>query len=496
MSEKKVKKTPTVDIYWRKLAAFSLVFAFVFFAWNFFSGERFSADQPADLSGDGYITSSQVLLEVKKDGSVYKNDQKIASKIKPEKDFDELRLIVYDQNGFYLDQLKILLRLPEDVAKETKPEILAIHGVESSRSEIVNSNTIAYVAESVGEQSTVTVVAKLPKGVVRLPLYDQAVYLLSTFSGSFWLILAIIIPILTLVYLLLLIYLQRKTQKIPSVDRPITAPPMALPPAVVGVLISQDVGPREIAATLIDLSLRKYIFIIDRDRGFAFGKRSFSGQLLGFERVLLSKIFRESIKISDTEVSERFTNHLYSKKMSLFTKEIYALATRLGYFKENPGRMHRRYQYIGTIAFAFALACFILTLKYFTQVQFAAFFWIGMMIASVVVVIVGSKMPIRTAVGRQALSNWLAFKKYLADPNPLPYEQSNYQKFVEYLPYAIIFRCEAMWARRFSGQEFTVPDWFLTDKESLGLNDFCLALYPIIGYVGQNLAVIREPEYR
>lgn len=496
MPNKKVKKTPTVDIYWRKLVAFSFVFIFGFFAWSFVKNERFSADTASDLSGDGYVTSSQVGLEVKGNGSVYKDNQRILAKIKPEKDFDELRLIVYDQNGFYLDQLEILLKLPENVANETKSEILAIHGVESTSSEVVNSSTIAYTAESVGEQSTITVVAKLPKGVINLPLYDRMVYLLSTFSGSFWLGIAIIIPLITLVYLLLLIYLQQKTQKIPIPERPITAPPMALPPAAVGVLVSQEVGSREIASTLIDLSLRGYIFIIDRDRGFAFGKRNFVGQLLGFERVLLSKIFRESIKISDQEISQRFTNHLYSKKMSLFTKEVYGLATRLGYFKENPSRMHRRYQYIGTLLFVFALACFLLTFKYFSQVPYASFLWVGMMISSAVMVFVGSKMPIRTAVGRQAMSNWLAFKKYLSDPTPLPFEQSNYQKFVEYLPYAIIFHSEAMWARRFSGQEFSVPDWFLTDKESLGLNDFCLALYPIIGYVGQNLATIREPEFR
>lgn len=496
MSERKIRKTPTVDIYWRKLVAFSFVFVFMFFVVKFFAGQSFFADQAKDLSGDGFITSSQVMLEVKKNGNVYKNDQRIKAKISPEKDFDELRLVVYDKNGTYLDQLTILLRLPAEVAEETEAEILAIHGVESSGSEVPNPSTIAYTAESVGEQSTITVVAKLPKGVINLPIYDRAVYLLSTFSSSFWLIIAIIIPLLTLIYLLLLISLQQRSQKVPSSERPITAPPMALPPAVVGVLVSQDVGPREIAATLIDLSLRGYIFIIDRDRGFAFGKRSFSGQLLGFERVLLSKIFRESVRISDEEVSQRFTNHLYSKKMSLFTKEVYGLATRLGYFKENPVRMHRRYQYIGTLAFVFALTCFLLTFKYFSQVPYASFLWVGMMIASVVVVFVGSKMPIRTAVGRQSLSNWLAFKKYLSDSSPLPYHQSNYQKFVEYLPYAIMFRCEAMWARRFSGQEFTLPDWFLTDKESLGLNDFCLALYPIIGYVGQNLATIREPEFR
>ena len=105
-------------------------------------------------------------------------------------------------------------------------------------------------------------------------------------------------------------------------------------------------------------------------------------------------------------------------------------------------------------------------------------------------------MPIRTALGRQALSNWLAFKKYLSDPAPLPYDAKNFQKFVEYLPYAIVFKCEALWAKRFSEEEFMVPDWFITDKPSLGLQDFCLSLYPIIGYVGQNLATIREPGYK
>jgi len=271
---------------------------------------------------------------------------------------------------------------------------------------------------------------------------------------------------------------------------------MALPPAVVGVLLKQKVGPREIAATLIDLSLRNYIFIIDRDRGFAFGKRNFAGLLLPFEKILLSKIFRDSLEISEDQINERFVNHLYSHKMSLFTQEIYSLATRLGYFKEHPARMHRRYQFIGTLLFFFALACFFLTFKYFPTLPYAVFLWVGMMVSSVIVIVIGSKMPIRAVLGRQALSNWLAFKKYLSSPEPLPYDQSNYDKFAEYLPYAVIFHCEAMWARRFAGEEFKVPDWFLTEKQGLGLNDFCLALYPIIGYVGQNLASIREPGYK
>jgi len=496
MEPKKVKKQPTVDIYWRKLIFFALLFIVVFGVWKLIAGSKFFADIPEDQTMTTYVTTSEVALEVKDDGSVYKNGQKIKSKVTPERDFDELRLFVYDKNGFYLNNLRVVLTLPAAVASETKPEILAIHGVDSADASVVDSSTIAYNATSVSENATITIVAKIPKGTIKLPFYDQVIFLLSSFGSSVWLSVAIIIPFLTLIYLFLLIALHQRTQRVSIPDRAIGAPPMALPPAVVGVLLNQKIGPREIAATLIDLSLRGYIFIIDRDRGFAFGKRNFSGQLLPFERIILSKIFRDTIRTSQDEINEKFVNHLYSHKMSLFTKEIYSLATRLGYFKENPARMHRKYQYFGTLLFFFALACFFLTFKYFPTLPYAVFLWIGMMVASVIIIVVGGRMPIRTVLGREGLSNWLAFRRYLSSPEPLPYEQTNYEKFTQYLPYAIIFHCEAMWARRFADQEFVVPDWFLTEKRGLGLKDFCLALYPIIGYVGQNLASIREPGYK
>lgn len=495
MERKKPNKAPLLEINWRKLLFFSAVFLLVFVTWKLILSARYSAD----ISGgetSTVVSSSSVNLEVRKDGSVYKNGTRIKSKISPQKDFDELRLVVYDKNGFYLDSLEINLTLPAAVAAESKPEILAIHGVDSATAEVSNDSTIAYRASGVGNSSTITIISKIPKGVINLPLWDQLIFLLSTFGGSVWLAAAIIIPLLTLIYLILLISLQQRSQRIAVPERAISAPPMALPPATVGVLVNQDITSREIAATLIDLALRRYIFIIDRDRGFSFGKRSFNGPLLGFEKILLSKIFRDSIKTSEQEVSQRFTDHLYSHKMSLFSREVYALSTRLGYFKQNPASMHRKYQFIGILLFFFALACFFLSFRYFPSLPYAAFLWVGMMVASIVFIIVGSKMPIRTALGRQALSNWLAFKKYLSDPAPLPYDTKNYQKFVEYLPYAILFHCEALWARRFSEDAFTVPDWFVSDAHGLGLRDFCLSLYPIIGYVGQNLAIIREPGYK
>jgi len=435
-------------------------------------------------------------LEVRENGSVYKDGTKIKSKISAQNDYDELRLIVFDKNGFYLNNMSIYLELPANIADKSKASILAIHGVDSATAETVDESTILYQASGVAGSSTITIVAQIPKGVIKLPLYDQLVFLLSSFGSSVWLTIAIIIPVLVLIYLLLLISLRQRSEKIIVPDRVISSPPMALPPAVVGVLVNQFIGPREIAATLIDLSLRKFIFIIDRDRGFAFGKRSFSGVLLGFEKVLLSKIFRQGIKVSEEEVNERFVDHVYSHKMSLFSRGIYNLSTRMGYFKENPASMHRKYQFIGILLFFFGLVAFFLTFKYFPNLPYAALLWVGMMVASIIIIIIGSQMPIRTSLGRQSLSNWLGFRKYLSDPTPLPHDTRNYQKFVEYLPYAIIFKCEALWAKRFNEEEFVVPDWFISDKQGLGLQDFCLSLYPIISYVGQNLATIREPGYK
>ena len=495
MERKKENKNRLIEINWRKLIFFSVFFLVAFVGLRIIQGVRYSADV-ADGDLGNIVTTSTINLEVKEDGSVYKNDKRIASKIQPQKNYDDLRLIVYDKNGIFLDNLTINLTLPEAVAKSSNPQILAIHGVDSATATADSDRTIIYEANGISDTATITVVAEIPKGVIKLPFYDNLLFLLSSAGGQVWIFVAIAIPLLTLIYMFMLISLQQRVQKITQPDRAVNAPPMALPPAVVGVLVNQNIGPREIAATLIDLSLRKYIFIIDRDRGFSFGKRIFSGQLLSFEKILLSKIFRDNSIATEDIISERFTNHVYSHKMSLFTRDIYALATRLGYFKENPASMHRKYQFFGTLLFFFGLACFFLSYKFFPTVPYATFFWVGMMVASLVIVIVGSKMPIRTALGRQALTNWLAFKKYLSNHEPLPYDAKNYQKFVEYLPYAIIFRCEALWARRFADEEFNMPDWFITETHGLGLQDFCLSLFPIIGYIGQNLASIREPGYK
>lgn len=438
---------------------------------------------------------SDIAVAIDASGRIIINGENSGQRLKPLGDIDELRLPVVDNPGTYIDRLTVTLTLPKAEATSVQHKILAIHGVDSSYSEIQNSSTIRYTAINVASTATITIVAQLPKGMVSRSIFSQISSVGSNIKFSFWVYLALALPIFTFLFMIVFI---RYTMRLNRIDVPsvsITAPPMAIPPALVGVLFHQRVTSREIAATLIDLALRKDIYILDRERGFAFGKGRFDQRLLNYEKILLSKIFKNNLSTDQQLMDERIQNHLYSRKVSLVSAGIYAIATRLGYFRENPRRVHAKYWLFGATAMIIGLTGF--TLSFITKMlpPFTAFFWVGMMVSALIIIIMVGNIPIRTELGKEAMSNWLAFRRYLSEASPIPYSPTVHQLFQAYLPYAIVLDCEAAWARRFSEHSFTLPDWFLTDKNGLGLEDFCLALFPIVSYVGRSLAAIREPGF-
>lgn len=482
-----------LGIYKRKLLFFVCLFlvgaGFLYYSKN---NNNYQASE--EVLNDYLPTSAlNVDVNVLKNGEITIDGKKSKYQVSLLRDYDEVRFPVVDKNGNYYSKITIKLTLPEGITGDVHHEILAIHGVGSSSSYIKDASTIVYEANSVSSGATISIVAKMAKGTIKPPLSRLAFNLLEQAKNSFWLLTATILPMITTIFLVIMVAYQYRRQKIEKPTKEISAPPMAIPPAVVGALANQKIGPREIAATLIDLARRGDIFIIDRERGFSFGKGRYDNRLLGFERILLSKIFRDTIKAEQKEIEERFANHLYSKKMSIVTAGIYALATRLGYFKVNPGKIHLKYRLLGIFAFFVAFGGFMVSLSVFTDPPYAIFFWVGMMISALIIAFLAGNMPIRTPIGQEVLTNWLAFQMFLSKEEEFPYSEDNEEIFEKYLPYAIVLNCEAAWARRFLSHNFALPNWFLTEKNGLSIEDFCLTLFPIVSYVGRNLSTIREP---
>lgn len=476
----------------RKLVFFLSIFAIGYFSYNFLSLTNYSADKAASNSqySSGILTTA---VEIKEDGKVLVNNKEIDQKYDLAQ--NELRLKILDDPKISYNIVNVTLVSPKPNANDIKAEVISQHGAGESQISVKNSNTVLYTINNVSSYATITIVAKLPTGTITPNIIDKVATEAKKTKNSFWLWLAIALPAFTLLTMFFMLVYQHKRQKIDLPEKETAQPPMAIPPAVVGALYNQKVGPREIASSLIDLAERGDIVIIDNETQFSFGKGRFDRRLLGFEKILLSKIFKENLSASRQDFEKRLNNHFYSKKMSMVTAGIYSLATRLGYFKVDPQRSLLKYRLAGILFFLISAAGFALSLIRFTEPPFAIFLWVGMMISSLVISITAGRLPIRTIIGQEVLSNWLAFRKFLSNPEPFPFDVNNQEVFQRYLPYAIVLECEGAWAKRFENHNFVMPDWFFTDKKGLGLDDFCLSLFPIVSYVGRSLAAIREPGF-
>lgn len=489
------KKSPNFSLIGfntRKMLFFLGLFLVSYIFYNSVLSNQFKADVSNDTGSQNLRTYS-VTIKIEKDGSLIVNDKAVKDRVDLVE--NEVRLKILDNSGVEYDKVRVALISPKNNAKDIVPQVVAQHGVGDNSTSVKNSNTVQYEINNVSSYGTVTIVAKLPPSTVSPGVVAKLQAEAQKTKYSFWLWVATIFPIITLVLMVMILVYKQRRQKIDLPKTATTQPPMAIPPSVVGALFNQKVGPREIAATLLDLAQRGDIVIIDGEAGFSFGKGRFDQRLLAFEKILLSKIFKENLSSNRQDLEKRLNDHFYSKKMSMVTSGIYALATRLGYFKIDPQKSLLKYRLVGIFCFLVATAGFVLSLVKFTEPPFAIFLWVGMMISALIISVIAGHIPIRTIIGQEVLSNWLAFRKFLSDPDPFPYSEGNQDIFQKYLPYAIVLDCESAWARRFEDHNFIIPEWFYTEKIGLGLEDFCLSLFPIISYVGRSLAAIREPGF-
>lgn len=492
VSKNNRRKQGLVGFYQRKFFFFAFILIVSYFGFNAIRSNRFAADN-IKTTTTNFSSTKEYLVAVSSAGKITVDGVAVNNRINYLSDSDELRLLILDSPGQYISNVQIKLTLPEAVAFETKTELLAIHGVGNTSVSPASDTTLLYDASNVSSNATVSIVAKMPKGTIKPSFSDRILNLLISAKSSSWILVAILLPLITLFSMIVFLIYLRKRQHVDMPDKEIPNPPMAIPPAVVGVLFNQKVGSREVAATLIDLALRGDLVILDQDRGFAFGKGRFDQRLLAYEKILLSKIFKDKLSSNQEEIEERINNHLYSKKMTLVSNGIYSLATMLGYFKVNPQKSHLKYRLIGLSFFSIGLIGFVLNMFYFKDPAYLVFFWVGMMASAVVIFVTAGYLPTRTVIGQEVLSNWLAFRKYLSNPEKIQFSEDNQEIFQKYLPYAMVLNCETNWAKRFSEHNFVMPDWFLTEKNGLSLEDFCLSLFPIVSYVGRSLAALKEP---
>lgn len=492
----------SIGIYYRKSLFFGGLIVLAIFGIYFYSQQisQASVEETSSSALEGNYNSQ---IQINKNGSVTVNNKTFSNLVHPQKDYDEFRYLVIDSPKQYINSMQLTVNLPQAGDKNSiKPVIYAIHGVGYSNYYFKDQQNIVYSAQNIGPYASLTIVAKLPKGMIKFPFWKNAWFYLNNVPLSVWMAISLILPISTLIFLFIMFLKTNSFGQRSKTKEVITQPPSDLSPALAGVLVDGRVSAATIAATLVDLAHRDFINIVNYGKTYTFGKKrnfdSFDNKrdqsLKPFESLLLSKIFTpQSIKSTEADIQVRVGHHVFSRKIAEVYISIYNDVTEKKFFTRNPSSVYLKYRKIGLLLFFLSFIGFIFGIFLAPDPKYLLFFWVAAIFSSLIIIKIAPQFPMMTSTGLREREKWLAFKNFLESNSAINYEGENQELFEKYLPYAIAFGCEAQWARRFLDSPFRNPDWYVSNKPVVIFEDFITGLFPVISYLGDLLAGSREP---
>jgi hypothetical protein len=437
-----------------------------------------------------------ILSNLNFSSSIWKIKYNAANFVRAKNSYDEFRFEAASA-GNYVNNLKIVVRLPSPVdnLSELQTVHYAIHGITYSESRVASHSTLEYGARGLGPYSSYAAVAKIPKGIIHFSFFQRLDNALSNLSVFSWLLASLFLPFVTFVIMLLMIYKKKKEENIQALPQLISAPPENISPASVGVLYSGALGPREIAATIIDMAIRGYLFIVNGGptEGYRFGERKSFLALAPHEQDLGKELLRGGLRRTLKEIEEEPQAEIFSATVSLIYQDIYKDIARLGYFVEDPEVVHLRYYFAGIGIFALSIIGFIIAAVSLPYPPYPLFGFFAMALSALVVMRMSRQMPVRTDTGKIALAKWLAFRNFLIAFQKPSYREVLQNIYFQYLPYAVVLGVEKKWASHFADAPFKNPEWYAAFQEFTSIPQFTADFYPIIDYIADIMESLREP---
>jgi len=390
---------------------------------------------------------------------------RVSNGLKYFEDHDELYWnITGDEWDVPIEAAAAKILLP---AGATGVKALAFSGTYGAREQqadvrITGPEILYQMTRPLGFREGLTAIVGWDKGLIAEP---SSLRLTALFLRYNW---PLVLPI---VVFALMWYLWHRRGRDPRL-RPIAVayePPDMLTPAELGTLIDNSPDLRDITATLIDLAVRGFLRIEDRQAPALLGLWSKSAfylhrlkdtsawaELKPHERAVLSGIFSEnSAVVALSDLENQFYTRLDEIKSSLFEQ----LLSR-GYYPQRPDRVKQIYMTIGiflSIASVFGAA--LLSDRYGIALQTGITAGI---LSGLIVVGFGWFMPTRTIRGTRALEKVLGFEEFLTRVEADRFQRivKTPEMFEKFLPFAMALGVEQNWARAFDGIYTQPPTWY------------------------------------
>jgi hypothetical protein len=308
-----------------------------------------------------------------------------------------------------------------------------------------------------------TVVVGWDKGFVTQPGNGE---LVQQFLQSNW---PLFFPVLVFVFMFWLWYTRgRDPRMIPIAVQ--YEPPDGLSPAEAGALVDDEAAMRDITATIVDLAVRGYLAIEEKENTHMlglFGNKEFVFHLKkkpaewtglkAHELLLLSGIFSsgliEQVALSDLQ------NHFYTN-LPPIKDGIFEQLMQRGYFQHRPDIV--RSTFMGA-AFVAGFLLFLIGNRLAQNMGMSpAPFAIAAIISACIIAAFGWYMPARTVAGVKALAGVLGFENFLTHVESDRMEKIGQTPatFEKFLPYAMALGVEKKWVGAFKNIYTQPPSWY------------------------------------
>jgi uncharacterized membrane protein len=361
---------------------------------------------------------------------------------------------------------------PPNAAGELRAQAFTgIYGSREQRAGVkVSGNTVSVeTTDPLSMREGLTADVYIPKGVLTQP---------SKLTQAIWFLRSNIIVLLPLWAFVVMFFFWWTKGRDPKPDisiAPMYEPPKDMTPAEVGTLVDDVVHPRDITSTLVDLAVKGYLKIEEKEsKVLLFSHRDYLFHMLkpqtewagleAHERVMLNHMFAGGV--TDVHLSD-LKNQFYVAIPTMKGNIIAELKGK-GMYSVDPESAH-----------AYVLAGVLFTAAPFILVQvFGAasiFDSPGLLVASgiIALLIIFLFARIMTAKSRKGVDTKveiLGFQEFVNRVDSDRLKRMPPDTFEKFLPYAMALGIENRWAKAFQGIVQNPPTWYVGPTPYMGFN--------------------------
>jgi uncharacterized membrane protein len=304
-----------------------------------------------------------------------------------------------------------------------------------------------------------TIDVYIPKGILKEP---------SRLTKFFWFIggnPAVFLPLVTLAVMFVLWWYKGRDPDPGMSVAPMYAPPDGVSPAECGTLLDDQIHPRDITSTIVDLAVRGFIKIEETDdKGLLFHHKDYIFHLLQkrqdwsglapHERVMMENIFIGDAP--DTRLSS-LKNRFYTA-VPVVRADIMSALKQKGIYALDPESANG--YSVGAavcILIPFAVLQFLGWVDFFSSVPVAI---VSVLISGVIWWLFARVMTAKTLKGSRIHTAVLGFQEFMNRVDGERLKTMPSDTFEKFLPYAMALGVEHHWAQAFSGIVKDPPSWY------------------------------------